>query len=109
MLGSDSNPNPNSNPNSNIICCDSSCPPCRPVVHQEQTHCCLRFQVIVPEGRTPFTEWPWLEFEEFAMSMSILVEDRILTIQSATCLNDHQPCHECQKLKMKFPIACTQD
>ncbi len=42
----------------------------------------------MPEGRTPFTEWPWLEFEEFAMSMSILVEDRILTIQSATSGND---------------------
>ena len=73
-------------------------------------HCqCPRFQVTVPEGRTPFTEWLWLEYEEFGMSMSILVEDGKLTIQSATCLNDHEPCWECQKLKMRFPITHIQD
>ncbi|KAF8319554.1 uncharacterized protein EI90DRAFT_2940187, partial [Cantharellus anzutake] len=33
----------------------------------------------------------------------------MLTIYSATCTRDGNPCHECRKLKQQLPIACIQD
>src|SRR5260221_14746721 len=67
---------------SDPICCDSPhlSPHSGPCTHQ-----CPRFNVTVPEGWTPFMEWPWLEYEGMAMSMTILIENGILTICSATC------------------------
>ncbi len=62
-LGSDSESDP--------ICCDS--PHLSP--HSGAcTHQCPGFNVTVPEGWTPFMEWPWLEYEGMAMSMTILIE-----------------------------------
>ena len=97
-LGSDSESDP--------ICCDSPhlSPHSGPCTHQ-----CPRFNVTVPEGWTPFMEWPWLEYEGMAMSMTILIENGILTICSATCTWDGKPCQECQKLKSRLPISRIQD
>src|SRR5260221_209823 len=94
---------------SNVICYDSAHLPLSSGSHQRHTCHCPRFQMTVPKGHTPFTEWLWLEYEEFTMSMSILIEDGILTIHSTTCMNDGKPCQECQKLTMKLPITHIQD
>src|SRR5260370_4825980 len=49
------------------------------------THQCPGFDVTVPKGQTPFMEWLWLEYEGMATSMTIFIENGILTIHSATC------------------------
>jgi len=65
---SDSNPDPTAYPH----------PSPSSGAHQECT--CPGLQVTVPEGQTLFTVWPWLEYEEMAMSTSVLIENRILTL-----------------------------
>src|SRR5258707_15538222 len=69
ILDSDSD----SNTNANVICYDSAHLPLSSGSHQRHTCHCPRFQMTVPKGHTPFTEWLWLEYEEFTMSMSILI------------------------------------
>ncbi len=90
----DSDPGPDSvsNSDSNIICYDSAHPPLSSSAHQRHTCHCPRIQVTVLEGHTPFMEWPWLEYEEFVMSTSILIENGILTIHSTICMDDGEPC-----------------
>ena len=78
-------------------------------VHQWHAHYCPGFQVNMLDGQTPFVEWPWLEYEHFAMSMSVLLENGTLTLYASTCTNDGQHCQECQNLKRKLPITCIQD
>ena len=94
---SDSNPDPTAYPH----------PSPSSGAHQECT--CPGLQVTVPEGQTLFTVWPWLEYEEMAMSTSVLIENRILTLWSMTCMRDGAPCHECQRLKRQLPIDHIQE
>src|SRR5258708_27220139 len=58
---------------------------------QKCMHYCPGFQVTVPEGQTPFMEWPWLEHESMAMSMSVLIENGALMIHAVTCMGDGEP------------------
>src|SRR5258708_13351293 len=99
ILDSDSN----SNTDANVICYDSAHLPLSSGSHQRHTCHCPRFQMTVPKGHTPFTEWLWLEYEEFTMSMTILIKDGILTIHSTTCMNDDKPFPQCSKSQRTIP------
>src|SRR5258708_19587842 len=75
--------------------------------HQECT--CPGLQVTIPEGQTPFTVWPWLEYEEMAMSTSVLIENGILTLRSMTCMRNEAPSHQSHRLKSQLPINHIQN
>ena len=104
----DLNSNSNSKSESDPICYDYHKPLPSPGTHLKDTHDCPGFEVTVPEGWSPFMEWPWLEYEGMAMSTSILIENGKLTIHSATCMGNGDPCQECQKSRLRLPLACIQ-
>ncbi|KAF8327756.1 uncharacterized protein EI90DRAFT_3018003 [Cantharellus anzutake] len=52
----------------------------------DNKHPCQGVRINVPEGRSPFLEWPWKEQVELAMAWDIHIKNGILTLHAPTCL-----------------------
>ncbi|KAF8330036.1 uncharacterized protein EI90DRAFT_2996770 [Cantharellus anzutake] len=61
---------------------------------------CPGVKVIMPEGMTPFREWPWLMQEELAALVTVVIKTGVLTLYAPGCLGfsvrADRPCEECQ-------------
>ncbi|KAF8331049.1 uncharacterized protein EI90DRAFT_3199739 [Cantharellus anzutake] len=79
----------------------------------DNKHPCQGIRIDVPEGRSPFLEWPWKEQAELAMAWDIHTKNGILTLHAPTCLQltlrVNEPCRECQLLQNNQRLCRIQD
>ncbi|KAF8325390.1 uncharacterized protein EI90DRAFT_2976367 [Cantharellus anzutake] len=79
----------------------------------DNKHPCQGIRIDVPEGRSPFLEWPWKEQAELAMAWDIHTKNGILTLHAPTCLQltlwVNEPCQECQLLQNNQRLCHIQD